>query len=31
MLAAGAQGETQQEIFDILTKTIGIGYDAFLR
>ena len=27
MLAAGAQGETQQEIFDILTKTIGIGYD----
>jgi len=25
MLAAGAQGETQQEIFDILTKTIGQG------
>ena len=26
MLAAGAQGQTQQEIFDFMTKTVGIGY-----
>jgi len=27
MLAAGAKGQTQQEIFDILTKTLGQGPD----
>ena len=30
MLAAGAQGQTQQEIFDKITKTVGIGYKRFL-
>ena len=30
MLAAGAKGDTQQEIFDTLTKTIGTGYDSLL-